>query len=126
MNVPTLPQHKFTLDETQTVTSFDNALGVEWNYLRNYKTENYNIKGGNLTLTASTESIDKDGTPTWVGRRQQHKNFRATTVATLEGKQEGDEVGISVYMKCFTHYDLSIIKHDDGKVTSGFVIALAR
>ncbi len=115
MNVPTLPQRKFTRDETQTVTSFDNALGVEWNYLRNYYPGNYNIKGGNLTLTASTESIDKDGTPTWVGRRQQHKNFRATTVATLEGRQEGDETGMSVYMKCFTHYDLSIIKHDDGK-----------
>ncbi len=115
MNVQTLPQVKFSSDDTQTHTSFDEPLGYEWNYLRNRNADDYILRNGKLTLVASTESIDNDGTPTWVGRRQQHKYFVATTVVSLDGKNDGDEAGMSLYMKCFSHYDLSLVRHSDGK-----------
>lgn len=116
MEVPTLPQHRFDKDETKTDTNFSDGLGLEWNYLRNRRAQDYRTGKDGLTLTASTESIDGDGTPTWVGRRQQHKDFTASTTVSLSGKEGGDEAGMSLYMKCHTHYDVSLLRHADGKV----------
>ena len=115
MDVPTLPQVVYENDGTSTKTNFETPLGYEWNYLRNRRPSNYVLQGGGLTLIAGPESIDSDGAPTWVGRRQQHKNFVATTVVSLSGKADGDEAGMSLYMKCYTHYDLSIVRRSDGK-----------
>lgn len=115
MDVPTLPQRPFAKDETKTETDFGTAPGHEWNYLRNRKAENYKTGKEGLTLTAGAETIDTDGTPTWMGRRQQHKDFEATTTVSLSGKEAGDEAGMSIYMKCHTHYDVSLTRHEDGK-----------
>lgn len=114
MDVPTLPQHPVA--KPAATNEFDAPLGFEWNYLRNYDANNYEVKGGKLTLTASTESIDKDGTPTFVGRRQENIDFTAETTMSLEGKSEGDEVGMTLYMKCHTHYDMSLVRNANGKV----------
>lgn len=116
MDVPTLPQVMPANDETATHTEFNEPLGFEWNYLRNYHKECYVLSRGGLSLVAGAESIDSDGTPTWVGRRQQHKNFISTTVVSLHGDEPGDEAGVSLYMKCHTHYDLSLLRRADGKV----------
>ena len=35
---------------------------------------------------------------------------------SLEGKSEGDEVGMTLYMKCHTHYDMSLVRNANGKV----------
>lgn len=114
MDVPTLPQHPFATPAAET--DFSKPLGHEWNYLRNYKPNDYSVKGGKLTLTASTESIDAEGAPTFVGRRQQHANFVAETKASLEGKNAGDEAGMTLYMKCHTHYDVALIRKADGRI----------
>lgn len=114
MKVPTLPQGAPV--EHKTVTSFDEErLGLEWNYLRDVKFSDYILKGGKLTLVASTESIDAEGSPTFVGRRQQHENFVAETKLSLEGNKPGDEAGMCVYMKTISHYDISLVRKDDGK-----------
>lgn len=113
MDVPTLPQRPFA--KPATTNEFDAPLGYEWNYLRNYDAANYEVKGGKLTLTASTESIDAEGNPTFVVRRQENINFTAETKVSLNGKTEGDEAGMSIYMKCYTHYDLSLVRRKDGK-----------
>ena len=113
MDVPTLPQHSFAAPAAEA--DFSKPLGLEWNYLRNYSPANYSVKGGKLTLTATTESIDAEGSPTFVGRRQQHADFVAETKVTLDGKNVGDEAGMTLYMKCYTHYDISLVRKADGK-----------
>lgn len=113
MDVPTLPQ--VPVARPDAVVEFDAPLGHEWNYLRNYSPENYKVGDGRLTLVASTESIDGVGAPTFVGRRQQHVAFSSEAVVSLDGKTAGDEAGISLYMKSHTHYDLSLVRKEDGK-----------
>ncbi|MDY4521210.1 MAG: glycoside hydrolase family 43 protein [Marinilabiliaceae bacterium] len=118
MKVSTLPQSETVglNKEHNTETSFtESKLGMEWNYLRNVDKSKYELKGGALRLIATTKNIDAQENPTWVGRRQQDMRFCAETVVSLEGKSEDDEAGMSIYMKNFSHYDLSLIRKNDGK-----------
>ena len=113
MQVTTLPQVVLKQNPTSTELE-EERLSPEWNYLRNPETKNYKLGDGKLTLTASTETIDGLGNPTFIGRRQQHKCFTAETELTLNGKKAGDEAGLSVFMKNMTHYDISLYRKKDG------------
>lgn len=84
MDVPTLPQHPFT--EKAIRTEFKNGkLGPEWVYIRNYQPENYTFASGNLRLKATSVNLNNGkGSPTFVGRRQEHIDFTATTSMQLK------------------------------------------
>lgn len=116
MNVPTLPQ--VAQKEVPTKTIFKGkALGPEWNYVYNPVAENYTLtkRPGYLRLTPTTISLDRWGTPTFVGRRQQHIDCVATTSLELTNCAEGDEAGLTVYRTHEYHYDLSLRQLNDGK-----------
>lgn len=116
MDVATLPLRHDGADTNAThIDRFDRPLGLEWNYLRNPDMAHYAVSGGHLTLTASAETLDGQGSPTFVGRRQQHLRFQASAKLALDAAEEGGEAGLSVYMKCHTHYDLSLRRGRDGK-----------
>ncbi len=106
MNVPTLPLQPF--NKVSGNDFKDGKLGNEWNYLRNPHTENYSLteRKGALRLRATTVTLDDVDTPTFVGRRQEHINFKAVSELNLLDSQEGDEAGITVYMNNKSHYDL--------------------
>lgn len=109
MKVPTLPLKP--LKKALYSTDFNETkLGFEWNYLRNPKFENYSLtdKKGMLRLKATTVTLDDSDSPTFVGRRQEHINFTATTEMSLQKAQTGDEAGLSVYMEPSAHYDLML------------------
>lgn len=116
MNVPTLPQ---TLKkETKYSTEFEESvLGLEWNYLRNPKPENYSlsVKKGYLRLKTSSVQLDDIASPTFIGRRQEHINFLAGTALELNDSQDGDVAGITVFMNNKSHYDLVIQQKAEGK-----------
>lgn len=117
MDVPTLPQQ--TPAEKRSVrTDFkDGTLGHEWVYIRNPHMENYRFVDGKLRLTATSVSLDRMGreSPTFVGRRQEHFDFTATTSVQLHHAAEGDRAGISVYMLETSHYDLTVKQLADGR-----------
>jgi alpha-N-arabinofuranosidase len=111
MNVPTLPQHPFNAPKIRD--DFDSEkLGFEWNYLRNPQRKNYSLsdKKGFLTLTASPISIDAEDSPTFLGRRQQHIQFTATTQMEFAPARSNEIAGITVYMNNTHHYDLYLKK----------------
>ena len=115
MTVPTLPQKK--IKEVPADNDFNNSkLGLEWNFLRNPKTENYSLsaKKGALRLKPETITLDEIASPTFVGRRQEHIDFTATSTVELFGAKD-DRAGMTVYMNNVAHYDLFIKEDKNGK-----------
>ncbi|WP_428232810.1 glycoside hydrolase family 43 protein, partial [Flavobacterium sp.] len=116
MNVPTLPLQ--AVKQHNLDTDFDEAkLGVDWNYLRNPFMRNYSLaeKRGSLRLKTSPVSLDDNDSPTFVGRRQEHVNFSASTALSLNDKKEGDEAGMTIFYTSQAHYDIFLKKSGNGK-----------
>lgn len=114
MDVHTLPLEPFSA--MQYSTGFNESkLGFEWNYLRNPRFENYSLqkRKGYLRLNATPVSIDEVDSPTFVGRRQEHINFTATTEIDFRNTRMGDKAGITIFMNNTAHYDL-FLKQGDG------------
>lgn len=96
-----------------TVDTFgQDALPLHWNYLRSPIYENYRSgqETGGLAIRGCTETLDTEGQPTWVGRRQQH--FCCTVKAGLifSPRTDKEEAGLTVYQTPEHHYDLVITK----------------
>ena len=116
MNVKTLPFQP--VKKASYITNFDEPkLGFEWNYLRNPNVNNYSLtdKKGFLRLKTSTIKLDDIDSPTFVGRRQEHVDFTATTSMNLFKAQKGDESGLTVFLDKESHYDILIEQSSGGK-----------
>jgi alpha-N-arabinofuranosidase len=79
--------------------------------------KNYSLteKKGSLRLKASPLTLDDNGSPTFVARRQEHIDFSATTELTLNNAKNGDEAGMTVYYSPQAHYELFLKKSENGK-----------
>lgn len=115
MDVPTLPQHPMAEKPVRTIFR-DGKLAPEWVYIRNNHPKNYTFASGKLRLKATPVSLNngKDS-PTFVGRRQEHISFTATTSVQLQQASTADEAGLTVYMLESSHYDLLVKQLADGK-----------
>lgn len=70
------------------------ALGDEFLYLRNPKLPYYALETGKgLYLTATSVTLKEQGSPSYVGVRQQHHAFRMETTLTLEEQPAGNDSG---------------------------------
>lgn len=116
MNCRTLPQVATKEKPTKTVFN-TKQLGLEWNYIYNPVKENYSLteRPGYLRLKTSPIHLDIWGTPTFVGRRQQHIDCTATTSVELKNCAENEEAGLTVYMTESYHYDVFVKQLNDGK-----------
>lgn len=102
MNVKTLPQYPV---KHNTNYDFNEAqLSPEWNYLRNPDSTRYtlNARKGWLGIKPSTQTLDDNGSPSFVGFRQQHINFQATTCL----RSGTSKAGLTVFRGPQGHYDL--------------------
>ena len=115
MNVPTLPLQPFA--EKPVRTKFKSGkLGNEWVHIRNHHPENYTFVSGKLRLKATSVNLDNSTeSPTFIGRRQEHIDFCATTSMQLQKATAGDEAGLTVYMFEPAHYVLFVKQLADGK-----------
>ena len=116
MDVPTLPQQK-TADKPVRTDFNEPYLGFEWNYLRNPDQKRYSLdeRKGFLRLKASSVTLDQVASPTFVGRRQEHIAFTATTALELQQGSANDEAGVTLYMNPDFHYDLYCRQLGNGK-----------
>ena len=108
MDVPTLPQQP--VPSLYGRNEFDGKeFGPEWVRIRNPRREHYRLEGGKLHLQATEVGLDAfEGSPTFIGRRQEHIQFTAETSVELKKAANGDEAGISVYMAEDSHYDFCV------------------
>jgi len=107
MNCPTLPLKPFPAkpvrDEFNTLTP-----GLEWNYLRNPARENYlfDAKSSKLVLKGTGLTLNDTDSPTFLGRRQEHINFSATTSLEFRPGSQNEEAGLTALMNDRYHFDL--------------------
>jgi alpha-N-arabinofuranosidase len=94
----------------ETRTGFDGPLGPEWTYLRNPDPASYALdeRPGWLTLRGQAAGLEAAGSPTWVGRRQQHLACAATTRVDFLPTRDGEEAGIAVYRNPEHRYEIGV------------------
>ncbi|MDR1202619.1 MAG: glycoside hydrolase family 43 protein [Tannerellaceae bacterium] len=116
MDCITLPQ--IAKRERPTKTFFNTKeLGYEWNYVYNPEKENYSLNehSGYLRLKTSSINLDDWGTPTFVGRRQQHIDCTVTASLELVNCIGKEEAGLTIYRTHAYHYDVFVKQLEDGK-----------
>ncbi|MEG1012095.1 MAG: glycoside hydrolase family 43 protein [Ruthenibacterium sp.] len=73
-------------------------------YLRNPDLRRYQQTATGLVLYGSSETLNGLGSPTWLGRRQQHFCCDAQ-VTLLFTPQENEEAGLTIYQTAEHHYE---------------------
>lgn len=91
-----------------------NRLRFDWVYLRKPVPANYSFSEKGLTLTGNQWDLNSIEYPTFVGHRQQHIDFEATTSLSLDAREEGAQAGLTVYMDVRSHYDIYLAKTNNG------------
>jgi alpha-N-arabinofuranosidase len=99
-------------------------LGVAWNFVRNPNPNSWSLsaRAGFLRLSGTQASLDVIGAPAFVGRRQQHFQFRAEALLEFQPQREGEAAGLSLRQNEDNHYDLLVI----GDGTSGQIVLRTR
>ncbi|MBQ3150426.1 MAG: glycoside hydrolase family 43 protein [Clostridia bacterium] len=89
-----------------------NTLAPRWAFLRNPVEASYDLTGDGITLHGTEETLDGDGSPTFVGVRQQQVNYEYETKISVK---DGDGfAGITVFHTKEHHYDLLVSKTKNG------------
>ena len=93
-------------------------LGFEWISLRNPDVQNYSLtqRKGFLTLFGSKNSIFDVASPTFVGRRQAHFNFSATTLLDFSPKKENEAAGMLIEMTNRFHYQFVVVRKGSHRI----------
>jgi len=92
----------------------DEKRNLRWNFVRNPRPEDYEIKNSRVILHGSDVSLSTPrGNPTLLAVRQQAFENRVT--AEMEGEISfGQASGITVFYHQSAHYDLLVCREEDG------------
>lgn len=110
MDCKTLPQTKMP-EETTLFNFSETKFDKSWNWLCNPIMKNYSLtdRKGWLRLKAGDLTLDNEGSPTFIGRRQNSINCQVTTCIEPKNLSDGAQAGLSVYMMNQYHYDLCLV-----------------
>lgn len=92
---------------------FDSSvLAPCWNFLRCPDPQNWSLtdRKSCLTLHGSAANFNETGSQAFVGRRQQHFDFRADARLSFDPRQDGEEAGLAVYMNERFHYEIAVTR----------------
>lgn len=93
--IPNLPESRSLIPST--CDNFDNEkLDFKWNFLRTPREEFYSLseKPGYLSLKLRPQRITELSNPSFVGRRQQHIDFSASTLMEFTPINENEAAGM--------------------------------
>jgi alpha-N-arabinofuranosidase len=90
-------------------------LGHEWNFLRNPDPATWSLEPEGLRLHGNASTLSDREAKAFVGRRQQHDRFEATTTLDFEPERVGDEAGLTVRMNETHHYELALVAEPTGR-----------
>lgn len=111
MEAETLPSHVWPAEDPRD--DFDEpALRLCWNFLRNPDPASWSLRArpGWLRLYGSALTLDAQGSPAFVGRRQQHFACRASTHLHFVPARDGEEAGLAVLMNDQHHYEIALTR----------------
>ena len=83
-----------------------------WHVIRTPRVQTYDLTStpGALTLFARPVGLEPTGIPSFVGRRQQHQRFSATTSVRYAPSQDGAKAGIIAFQNDEFYYFLSVAR----------------
>lgn len=113
---PNLPE--FKMDQPAIRDDFNNdLLAFQWNLIRTPSEKLYSLNQnkGSLRLFLKPETITEKVNPAFIGRRQQHINFTASTLMEFS-PQNKETAGLLVYQNPQYHFKLECLLKDGKKV----------
>ena len=95
-------------------------LGFEWNFLRNPPMNAWSLtqRSGWLRLHGNAATLDDVAAPAFVGRRQQHRAFRASTRLAFTPRIRGNEAGLALRMTERHHCEIAIRPSPSGRIAT--------
>lgn len=100
--------------EKQTYSTHDDfedeRLPLHWNFLGNPVEGAWSLADSQLVLRCAASNLDVMNGQSWVGRRQQHFNFRASARLVFTPKAEFEEAGITVFQNVAHHYAVGLVR----------------
>jgi alpha-N-arabinofuranosidase len=94
---PDLPEHPWP--EEPTRDNFDgDALGYVWNFIRTPREDFWSLskQPGSLQIQLRSETLIEMANPSFIGRRQQHINFEASTTMEFTPQAANECAGIAL------------------------------
>jgi len=82
----------------------ENALGLEWNFLRTPHTNWYKLDGDNLVLEVREETLHTLTTPSLIARRIEAHAFTATTSLNFNTTNTNEQAGLTLYRSSKCHF----------------------
>lgn len=113
---PNLPE--FKIEQPAVRDDFNNdLLAFQWNLIRTPSEKLYSLNQnkGSLRLFLKPETITEKVNPAFIGRRQQHINFTASTLMEFS-PQNKETAGLLVYQNPQYHFKLECLLKDGKKV----------
>ncbi len=113
---PNLPEFKVAKPSVRDDFNSD-KLGFQWNLIRTPLANLYSLtkKPGTLRLYLKPENITEKANPAFIGRRQQHINFAASTCMQFNPKNK-ETAGLVVYQNPTHHFKLEYLLQNGKKV----------
>lgn len=108
MEADTLAEHLFPTPLIRD--HFDtNELSHCWNFLYQSNSECWSLTEtpGSLTLKGNQFNLNDQENYAWIGRRQEHMFFKASTELSFQ-PTEGEEAGLSIFLNCTHHYEIAL------------------
>ncbi|MRW92064.1 family 43 glycosylhydrolase [Duganella sp. FT80W] len=118
MSVASLPGGPVTPQSYVQHDGFDGKrLALVWNHLHAPVAENYSLtqRPGYLRMLPGDGLLRRPDQLSFIGRRQQHFNFEASTQLEFEPRA-GQQAGLTVYKDGKHHYALSVQRDGDKRV----------
>lgn len=113
MPAPSLAPHSWP--EATSRDEFDgDALGLEWNFLRNPRDADWSLaeRPSYLRLHGSAVTPNDQDSPAFVGRRQTGLRCRATTKLDFTPARDNEEAGLIVRGNDANHVEVGVTRHD--------------
>ncbi len=90
----------------------DQNLPLHWNFLCNPVGDAWSQKNSHLILRCAEADLNTMEGQSWVGRRQQHFNFRASARLDFAPLTEQEEAGITVFQNVAHHYEVALVRRE--------------
>ena len=92
--------------------NFDGStLDYQWNFVGNPNENMYSLteRQGYLRIYGSEITLNDIGSPSFIGKRQQHFNCRVETLLDFKPEKINEEAGLTVIMDENHHYEIAIV-----------------
>jgi xylan 1,4-beta-xylosidase len=101
------------LQSLSTRDDFDeDKLAMHWNFRCNPVEGSWSLADSKLKLTCGKPDLNTMEGQSWVGRRQQHFNFRSSTLIDFTPQNDCEEAGLTVFQNINHHYEVAVVRRD--------------